>query len=155
MKKIIGKAKRGKKSNFPRKLKMGNKIETDEYEIANLFNKYFAGIGPSFARNIPDPSIPLPSQSLSINELKDTFFSLKANKSSGADEINFNVIKHCFGEFCGPLKYLFDSSLQRVVFSDLLKMTIISPVFKTSDTADISNFCQFQFFLVSQKSLNA
>ena len=24
-------------------------------------------------------------------------------KSSGADEINFTVIKHCFGEFCGLL----------------------------------------------------
>ena len=42
----------------------------------------------------------------------DAFYSLKANKSSGADEINFNVIKHCLGELCGPLKYLFDSSLQ-------------------------------------------
>ena len=39
MKKIVGKAKRSKKSNFPRKLKIGNKIETDEYEIAmNLTN---------------------------------------------------------------------------------------------------------------------
>ena len=50
----------------------------------------------------------MPSQSLSANELKDAFFSPKTNKSPGADEINFNVIKHCFGELCGPLKYLFD-----------------------------------------------
>ena len=82
----------------------------------------------------------LPSQSLSINELKDAFFSLKTNKSSGADEINFNVIKHCFGELCGPLKYLFDSSLQSGVFPDLMKIAIVSPVFKTGDTADISNY---------------
>ena len=39
----------------------------------------------------------LPSQSL-----KDASFSLKTNKSPGADKINFNVIKHCFEELCGP-----------------------------------------------------
>ena len=122
-----------------------------ENEIANEFNKYFADIGPSLAKDIPKPSIlfesflkrvntTLPSQSLSLNELKDAFFSLKTNKSPGADEINFNVIKHCFGELCGPLKYLFDLSLQSGVFPDLMKIAIVSPIFKTGDTADISNY---------------
>ena len=119
MKEIIGKAKHSKKSNFPRKLKIGNKIKTGEDEIANEFNKYFADIGSSLAKSIPDSSMlfesflkrvntTLPSQSFSINELKDAIFSLKTNKSSGTDEINFNVIKYCFGELCGPLKHLFD-----------------------------------------------
>ena len=34
------------------------------------------------------------SQPLSINELKDTFASLKINKSPGQDEVSFNVIKN-------------------------------------------------------------
>ena len=68
------------------------------------------------------------------------FFSLNTNKSSGADEINFNVIKHCFGELCRPLKYLFDSQLKSGVFPDLIKIAIVSPVFKTGDTADVSNY---------------
>ena len=54
MKEIIGKAKYSKKSNFPKKLKIGNKIKAGENEIANEFNKYFADIGPSLA-NIPNP----------------------------------------------------------------------------------------------------
>ena len=82
----------------------------------------------------------MPTQSLSINELKDAFFSLKTNKSPGVDEIDFNVIKHCFGELCGPLKYLFESSLQSGVFPDLMKIAIVSPVFKTGDSVDISNY---------------
>ena len=52
-------------------------------------------------------------------------FFLKTNKSPVADEINFNVIKHCFGELCGPLKYLFDLSLRSGVFQDLLKVAIV------------------------------
>ena len=82
----------------------------------------------------------LPSQSLSISELKDAFFFSEKKKSPGADEINFNVIKHCFGKLCGPLKYLFDLSLQSRVFADLKKIAIVSPVFKTGDNADVSNY---------------
>ena len=85
MKEIIGKAEQSKKSNFPRKLKIGNKIKTSEDKIANEFNKYFADIGSSLAKNVPNPSITLesilkrvnttlPSQSRSINELTDAFF---------------------------------------------------------------------------------
>ena len=73
-------------------------------------------------------------------QIERCLFSLKLNKRPGADEINFNVIKYCFGELCGPLKYLFDSSLQSGIFSDLLKIAIVSSVFKTSDTVDISNY---------------
>ena len=44
--------------------------------------------------------------SLSINELKEAFFSLKTNKSPGYDDINFNVVKKkCFGEINEPLKH--------------------------------------------------
>ena len=81
--------------------KIDNKIKTSEDEITNEFNKYFADTGPSSAKNIPNPSMPfesflkrvntaLPSQSLSINELRDSLFSLKTSKSHGADKINFN-----------------------------------------------------------------
>ena len=81
----------------------------------------------------------LPSQSLSISQLKNAFFTLKARKSHGADEINFNVIKHCFGELCGPLKYLFVLSSQNGFFPGLMKISIVSPVLKTGDTVNIRN----------------
>ena len=51
-----------------------------------------------------------------------------------------NVTEHCLGEICGPLKYLFNSSLESQVFLDLMKIAIASPVFKTGDAADISNY---------------
>ena len=57
IKEIIGTAKHSKKSNFPRKLKIGNTIKNGDDEIPNEFNKYFADTDPSLAKNIPDPSI--------------------------------------------------------------------------------------------------
>ena len=40
------------------------------------------------------------NEPITINELKDTFYSLEINKSAGYDEISFNVIRNCFGELC-------------------------------------------------------
>ena len=91
MKEIISKAKHSKKSNFSRKHKNGNKIKTGWDEIANEFNKYFEDIGPFLPKNITDSTMSFESflkrintilltQSLSINEFKDAFFSLKQTK---------------------------------------------------------------------------
>ena len=62
------------------------------------------------------------------------------NKSTGADEISFNVIKNCFGELNDILRYVFDLSLQAGVFPDPLKIAKVTPVFKTDDLKKISNY---------------
>ena len=59
---------------------------------------------------------------LSINELKESLFLLKLNKSPGYDEKNFNAIKRCFRVLHVPLQYLFDISLTSGVFPDVLKI---------------------------------
>ena len=59
---------------------------TDETEVAVNFNKFFAEIGPKLAKEIETSTIKfcdclkkcntiLPNNPVSINELKDTFFS--------------------------------------------------------------------------------
>ena len=72
--------------------------------------------------------------------MKDAFFSLKMNKSTGADEISFSVIKNCFGELSDILRYIFDLSLQAGIFPDPLKIGKVTPVFKTGDLKEISNY---------------
>ena len=79
-------------------------------------------------------------KSVSINELRDAFFSLKLNKSPGYDEISFNVVKKCFSELCEPLKYVFNLSIKTGVFPGKLKIARVSPVYKTSDRSDLTNY---------------
>ena len=62
------------------------------------------------------------------------------NKSTGADEISFNVIKNRFRELSDILKYVFDFSLQRGIFPDPLKIAKVTPVFKIGDLEEISNY---------------
>ena len=53
---------------------------------------------------------------LTVNELKEAFFSTKINKSSGYDGISFNVVKNCFGPLIKPLMYIFNLSLVKGIF---------------------------------------
>ena len=72
--------------------------------------------------------------------MKDAFFSLKINKSSGYDEISFNVFKKCFGELYDPIKFIFELSLEKGVFLDDLKITRVTPVFKGGDRSKLGNY---------------
>ena len=90
---------------------------------------FFTNTAPELARKIPTISrtfesflnkrnITMSTDSITMNELKEDFFSLKRNKSPGYDEIGSNVIINWFSELNDPLKYLFENSIERGVFPD-------------------------------------
>ena len=54
--------------------------------------------------------------------MKEAFFSLKTNKSAGFDDINFNIVKKCFGTLHKPLLHVFNLSIERGIFPDKLKI---------------------------------
>ena len=105
--------------------------------IAEHFNNFFTEIGPNLAKDIDLSSVTFenylkilqtnqPEHNLSITELKDAFFSLKLNKSSGYNEINFNVIKKCFESLHKPLLHIFNQSLPNGFFPDEMKITKVT-----------------------------
>ena len=58
------------------------------------------------------------------------FSYLKTNKSPGADEIKFNVIKHCFGKLCDPLSLtVHNLRMGRLLDFNLSDVTKCWPVF--------------------------
>ena len=81
--------------------------------------------------NILQPEYPL-----SINELKEAFFS----KSQGHDEISFNVIKSCFGSLSKPLLHVFRLTLEEWHFPDDLKTARVTPIFKAGDENNFGNY---------------
>ena len=68
-----------------------------------------------------------PEKAVSINKLKEAFFSVKVNKSTGYDGIIFNIVKKCFGT---PLWHVFHLSIQRGIFPGKLKITDGLRIFK-------------------------
>ena len=121
MKDLIGKAKMNK-SSLPQKIRVEKTDISDQEKIATEFNQFFANVGPILAKQIPESentfesylvktSVTMQHKSVSMNELRDAFFSLKCNKNPGYDEISFHVVKKCFSELCEPLKHAFNLSI--------------------------------------------
>ena len=75
-----------------------------------------------------------------MNELKDAFYSLKSDKRPGYDDISYNVVKKCFGSLCEPLKYLFNLSIEKGVFTDDLKIARVTLIYKGEESCDVSNY---------------
>ena len=70
---------------------------------------------------------------LTVYELKDAFFSLKLNKSSGYNEVSVNVIEKCSGSLHKPLLHIFNGSLQNRTFSDELKIARVTLALKAKN----------------------
>ena len=150
MKELIGQIK-FKSSNLPRRITVNEVDIFDKRKIANEFNAFFTNIGIKLASKIPNASTTFESyinkpdsimntKQLSMNELKDAFFSLKINKSPGYNDISLNVVKKCFSSLCEPLKYLFNLSIEKGIFPDDLKIAKVTPIYKADDKSDLSNY---------------
>ena len=102
MEDIIGKSKI-KSTNLLRKLTINKVVVYNKSEIADTFNDFFKNIDQKLVSETPKSSktfetyinkvnVIMESKTLSINELKSAFFSLKINKRSGVDDVTFNII---------------------------------------------------------------
>ena len=76
---------------------------------------------------------------LTVNELKEAFFSLKINRSPGYDDISFNVVRNCFGPLLKPLMAIFNLSLQRG-FPEEIKIARVTTIYKTDDVNEIGYY---------------
>ena len=72
--------------------------------------------------------------------IKGSFLLFETNKSAGYDDISYNYVKNCFGELCDPLLHIFNLSSSSGIFSHSLKIGKVSPIYKASDSSDLSNY---------------
>ena len=74
---------------------------------------------------------------MTVTELKDAFFSLKARKSPGYDEVSFDAIRSCFGELLTPLLFIFNMSIETGIFPENLKVAKVTPIYKAGEKTDL------------------
>ena len=143
------------RTKLPRRI-TDNKFNIfDRRKITNEFHASFTNIGSKFASKIPNASTTFEScinkpdsivetKQLSMNELRDTIFSLKINKSSGYHDISLNVLNKYFSSLREPLKYMFNLSIEKGIFPDDLKI---------ADKSDLSNYRPTSVFSCFSKIL--
>ena len=150
IKDAIGKS-RYTQHTFPKKIIHESKTFTDINLIAQEFNSFYANIGPNLAKKIDNSSMRFesyvkkcknnqPEKPLSINELKDAFFSLNINKSPSFDDISFTVLKNCFDALHKPLLHVFNLYIIKGICPDDLKIARVTPIFKGGDDKKLGNY---------------
>ena len=116
----------GKLQKLP---KLCTKLACKIPQSQRLFETYLKGSDSSFEEI-----------TLSDEEIKTAFVSLKAGKSPGFNDKNYYIIEQNFNSLLVPSKFIFDLSLKSNTFPEKLKIARVTPIFKLDDTSLMTNY---------------
>lgn len=138
------KSKLNKNSNIGPILSKENKIVTDSYEMATIFNSYFTTVFTS------DSSNDFIERKFNATEMEDPIITnenifeaidkLQLGKAPGLDSISTNILKNFKQELVYPLKVIFSHSLQTGEVPTDWKTAKVIPIFKKGAKGDTSNY---------------
>ena len=77
---------------------------------------------------------------LTVEEVRNAFYSLKTNKSPGNDYISFNAMNNVFDFIGERLRYIFSNSLVQGLFLEVIKFAQITPIDKDRDKVIVVNY---------------
>ncbi|XP_065672061.1 uncharacterized protein LOC136089894 [Hydra vulgaris] len=150
IKEVIGK-KNLDRNALLTNLKINNNLIVNKSLVAETLNNFFVNVGSNLASKIgpsqtnfrsyltPNKSV-MSNHELTEDELLNSVSLLKPNKSSGADDISSIVIIKSISFIKIPLLHIFNLSLTHGVFPENLKCAKVTPIYKTGDPSDVSNY---------------
>ena len=142
---------KNKRKDLPEKLVINNTTVVEKQEIAENLNKYFTNIGPNRAFEIPNEqggfekylancNTVMNDAPLTDEEVRNSFYSLKTNKSPGYDDISFSAINNVIDFTVEPLRYTCSNSLAKRIFLEEMKIARITPIYKGGDKENVVNY---------------
>ena len=133
--------------------KLNKKIVTDQKQIVNRFNDYFANVGLELARKIHvDTNLTFKGylkgnykDSLFLSpvcepEVKKKLECLDTSKSCGHDNIMPRVVKYLATELAAPLTHIINFTFVTWKIRTDLKTAIIVLVYKAGDKQEFNNY---------------
>ena len=79
-------------------------------------------------------------EKLNFEEFEEVFKSLKRSKAAGFDDLSGNIIIDAYESLKNILFHVFKVLIQQETFPDSLKIPIVTPIFKSDDKDNISNY---------------
>ena len=136
-------------------------IYTEPFDIATAFNNYFHSVFTHSSYQIP-PIDHLPVSSTQISSLKidesevfNALVTINPRKSSGTDDINNTILVECADILTGPLRNLFQLSLDTATLPNEWKVHKIVPIPKNNDVTKVVNYRPISLLCVTSKLLES
>ncbi len=145
--------KRSKSSNI-NCLKDSDTETFQKKDISDAMNSFFCSIGKDLADKIDFVPNPLLTgdyeinpnkakfcfKSIKVEHIRAAFAKIKTAKSFGVDNISSYFLKLSLPLIENSLALLFNTSIETGQFPDLWKVARVTPIFKSGDKADKSNY---------------
>lgn len=146
-------------------IQKSNKIIKDPKAIADLFNDFFLHTSEqlNLMGNMDKVNKYLTNAGTNCTDFLDCFklttsseirsiiSELKNSRSSGWDGIPSFILKICKNSIVGPLSYIINISINKGIFPDLLKYSIVRPIYKKGDKTQLENFRRISLLPVFSK----
>ena len=134
---------------------VSNGVETtNSQSISTFFNTFLTGIGNTladairqrlptniFANNqIPQFNSTFEFKEIKIKSVFKQLSNLKTNKSTGLDGISARLLKDAAAIIAPTLTDIFNQSLKSSVFPKIWKKGKVTPIYKSGDRSNMSNY---------------
>ena len=86
-------------------------------------------------------------------QFEEAYKRLKRNKAAEFDDLNSNIIIDVYDSLKNIILHVFKISIQQGIFPDCLKIAKVTPIFKTGDKDNVSNYRSITILPVFSKVL--
>lgn len=133
-----------KSNNYPNSMFLGDSTAENGNDIVDLFASNFSAIYANEHHELPNYTISnkvdINSINISLTDIFDSIKNLKHKFSHGPDGIPAALLKGCVCSLSRPLYYIFNLSLTSGIFPGYWKTSFITPIFKSGNRGDVSNY---------------
>lgn len=141
------KNKTRKREGIPHSMLLDETSVEGELNICNLFaenfKKIYRNINTSDNFNFDIKyDINLSNIEISYNSVLEGLITINPNKGPGPDGLPNIFLKNCAATLAEPLSFIFNQSISRGIFPEVWKESYITPVFKSGNRSDVSNYRQ-------------
>lgn len=142
---VINSKKLNTPKDYIQQIIVDNNVITDPVDIANNFNIFFTNPRNLSAPNCSRIQIPYEVNSIFMQptiaeDIYKIIQNLKDTKSTGYDGISTSILKLVLVKLSHILSYILNLCITNGAFPEMLKLTIIKPLFKKADRYNMGSY---------------